>query len=620
MFSVIILSVVLIGVSFFWALDMNKAAKSSKGFACTFATVFSDIQNGYKDDKITFVGIGGFKYMLQSLRDDVTGLRENKDVTYLDNIINRNFPQAKTDLQTSLDRYYQDYKDKKITTCQTGDSLPDVTPGVVGGLTSQINDGVKNETASLLKVGNSLHETSKTVRGLVQKLDGDIINVYDTGLKMVGDAIKGLETAKKAVAKSLRFDKATGYIKTFLYFFTFGIFGLVLFNLFVMFMTMKLKKWLWMNCLSNVIMSCMCLFGAVVSLVAVISMIVSVLFINGCQFSDNILNDQKFAKDLLDPKTNQFALNCLYKDSSGDISFFFGNSSSTLMKDLNIFKDLGTFSQQISTFEGLTDSRAMTSFKENTLQKMLNYEVVDTLPEEASFNKNLENLNSKAKAIQAQDIFVLNEAKCPTDYQKSKNTDDVNTAKGSKYCMVIPKFTPSSIADRYNPNKDANAPYSALKKCTASHDNLITQMSSSLNTGPMQRFKTYLTKVKDSKVDAQALQGKMGKSAKFLGVLENGVKGVLDCRILRKEFDVFRKSLCDKDQGFAMTIALQGWLLTFIGPLLSCLGCCLCCQTRLSDRDKDKLEHGSSVIIHVQGEGKIDDTSFLSNNMDDEEF
>lgn len=604
-----------------WSVDMYKTVKTTNGFACSFATILSDIQNGYKDDKITFAGIGGFKYMLQSLRDEVEQMRKNKDVTALDSIINRNFPQAKTALQASLKSYYDGFKDKKISTCQPGTNLPDVSPGVVTSLKAQINDDIQKEMEALIKVGDSLDGTARKVKGMVSSLSGDVLKVYDTVLGTINKLHSGMGKFKGAIARTLRFDKMHGYMKTALIMFGLSIFGLILLNLFIMFVTMKMKKCLWMNCLSCIIMTGLCFLGAIISLVSVIFMIFSVLFINGCYFYDQVLVDNNYGKDIINNESNQFIKNCLLKDSSGDYSFLFGEKSTDFMKDLNIFKDLGSFSNQIKNYASITVSPSFTKYKDETLAKMLSYQSIDILPREGSFQINLKKLNTQAQTFQPKDTYVLNGDRCPAGYQKSTETDDVNTGKGSNYCIIIPKFKPTAIDPRYAPKTEANAPYAAMKKCTGSHDKLITDMTSSLNTGPIQSSQSYLTKVKNSQKDAEALEGKMKKTNEFLGAMKNGLKGVLDCRILRRQFDLVRSSLCDKEIGFGMKFALQAWLLTFIGPLLSCLGCCLCCQTRLADRDKDKLDYETDMNIELQGEnsGK-GNASFLSNNLGDNDL
>lgn len=50
--------------------------------------------------------------------------------------------------------------------------------------------------------------------------------------------------------------------------------------------------------------------------------------------------------------------------------------------------------------------------------------------------------------------------------------------------------------------------------------------------------------------------------------------------------------LCGSD-GFNRYFTLQAYLLTFLGPMLTLLGICICCQTRLADRDKHKRKVGA---------------------------
>jgi hypothetical protein len=57
-------------------------------------------------------------------------------------------------------------------------------------------------------------------------------------------------------------------------------------------------------------------------------------------------------------------------------------------------------------------------------------------------------------------------------------------------------------------------------------------------------------------------------------------------------------------EGVNRYFTLQAYLLTFIGPFLTILGLCICCQTRIADREKErederlKEEGGLGTRIH----------------------
>lgn len=587
---VLFLSIVIIVIGLFWVINMHKAIETSGGLACSVVTIFHDIQHGYKDDKITFAGIGGVQYFVSNLKDET---KKMQNVPELGNMINRNFPAAKKDLQDKIKAFYDNFKSKKVSTCEVGTGLPDVTPGVISGLTPQINEAVNKEVQALIKVGDSIDETARSIKQVADGQGKKIIEVFDNILDKLKEASDKVEEVKKEVLDKVDFTKSAKYLKMFLWYFSLGIFGLILFNLLIMCTTMKLKKCLWLNCFSKLIMSSQCCLGGLISGTSLTMMLIAVFLVNGCFYYDKAMVDKNYLKDVLNEKVHKISLKCLYKDSTGDLTELIGapGSPNNIMKNLEKFKDIGKFTDEIKVYKDTQASIAMTKYRDEFLKKTLAYEITDILPGKANFDTNLKNLNTKAHTIKAEDEYVLNEKKCPEAYQKSKPGDAVGTAKGSQYCIIIPQFKHDAIDPRYAPKTEANAPYAAMKKCTKSHDQLVTSMTSSLDSGPIQSSKGYLKKVRDSLTDAESVVTKMQKTAKFLGSMKGGVKEILDCRVLQKEMNLLRRSICDKDQGFGMRFALQAWLLTILGPLMSVLGCCLCCQTRLAERDKDKKSY-----------------------------
>jgi hypothetical protein len=104
-----------------------------------------DVQHGYKDDKITFAGIGGSAYFLQSLKDETEKLKNSSN---MDNILNRKLDVTAKEFSDSITSFYNNYKGNTVKGCKPALTLGagnDVTPGVIKALTDNINDGVKTE-------------------------------------------------------------------------------------------------------------------------------------------------------------------------------------------------------------------------------------------------------------------------------------------------------------------------------------------------------------------------------------------------------------------------------------------------------------------------------------------
>lgn len=585
---VLFVSIVVLTLGIFWVINMHRAIESSGGLACSIVTIFHDVQHGYKDSTMTFAGIGGLKFFLTHLRSD---LKSMQNVTELENIINRDFPGAKQDLQGKIKSFYDSFKPMKVASCKTRASIPNVTPRMITELTPSINDAVQKEIETIVKVGDTLHETSQSIKQVADGQGQSIIKTLDDVLGYLNTASVQIEQLKKDYLDKLDFKKGSSYLKLFLWISSLSIFGLILFNLMIMYVTMKLKKCMWLNCFSKFIMSSQCCLGGMISGASLTMMIISVFLVNGCYYYDQSLNNKAYLKEIVSNTTYDIAVSCLYNDSTGDLTHLIGAGDA--MKNLDKFKELGNFTEQLKPFQNTTSSVTLTKYRDDFLKKVLTYEIIDPLPGNDNFDVNLKNLNDQAKTIEPKDNFQLNQAYCPAGYQVSKPGDAVTVGKGSNYCMIIPQFNHDQIDARYNPRTEANDPYAAMKKCTKTHDQLTQNMIASLDAtpGPIASSTAYFKKLSDSIKDAEVVVQKMNKTVNFMLGMKGNIKEILDCRIMRKELIMLKKSICDKDVGFGMKFALQAWLLSVLGPIMSILGCCLCCQTRLAERDKDKRSH-----------------------------
>jgi hypothetical protein len=173
-------------------------------------------------------------------------------------------------------------------------------------------------------------------------------------------------------------------------------------------------------------------------------------------------------------------------------------------------------------------------------------------------------------------MFQLDPAKCPSDYEKSKSGDSINYKLTEKYCIVAPDYAFDSVAPRYAPKIEANNPYTGVRSCTKSYRSKVDSMITSLNGDPVTKSTLLISNIKSSVVDVTSISNKLESSSKFLGEVSGKITKVLDCRLIRKEFLMVEKALCGST-GFNRYFTLQAYLLTFIGPMLTLLGICLCC-------------------------------------------
>jgi hypothetical protein len=227
---------------------------------------------------------------------------------------------------------------------------------------------------------------------------------------------------------------------------------------------------------------------------------------------------------------------------------------------------------------------------------------LDTLASGEEFKANLDNLNTKAQAIKSIDNYRLDAKKCPADAEPYKTGESrtYEPSGGKKYCIVVPDYGFDSVALRYAPSVEANNPFTGVRTCSQSYRNKLDAMLTSLNGDPITKSTKLVSDIKASMLDINTISNQLKASAKFLGEIEGKITKVLDCRILRKEAKMIEGALCG-GTGFNRYFTFQAYLLTFIGPMLTLLGICLCCQTRLADRDKHKIKRGSDKDVDGNG-------------------
>lgn len=122
--------------------------------------------------------------------------------------------------------------------------------------------------------------------------------------------------------------------------------GLIITNILIMFCTLYWRCCMGMNCLSKLLMTLKMTLGGLISTVAVTYMVIAILTSNFCGLFKSSLEDRSVLKNLLPDGIYNYADNCIYKDSKGELSFLggdalkgFGDSLKGL-DDIDKFKDI----------------------------------------------------------------------------------------------------------------------------------------------------------------------------------------------------------------------------------------------------------------------------------------
>jgi len=138
----------------------------------------------------------------------------------------------------------------------------------------------------------------------------------------------------------------------------------------------------------------------------------------------------------------------------------------------------------------------------------------------------------------------------------------------------VPEYTFGSVADRYTPKTEANEPYTGVRSCSSSYRAKVDQMIVSLNADPVTKSSKLIADINASVTELGTVSDNLKNTSQFLKEISGKITNVLDCRLLRKEAKMIEAALCGSS-GFNRYFTLQGYLLTFIGPLLTVLAVCL---------------------------------------------
>lgn len=98
-----IVSIVLFIGCLYWATQLHRTIESAQPLMCTGVTIVHEVQHGYKDDKITFAGIGGVSFFLNTLKTETEKLKSSPS---LQNLVGKKFKENSDKFGKAISDFY----------------------------------------------------------------------------------------------------------------------------------------------------------------------------------------------------------------------------------------------------------------------------------------------------------------------------------------------------------------------------------------------------------------------------------------------------------------------------------------------------------------------------------
>ena len=164
-------------------------------------------------------------------------------------------------------------------------------------------------------------------------------------------------------------------------------------------------------------------------------------------------------------------------------------------------------------------------------------------------------------------------------YPKSvAQSDLVNLFHGLYRCTKDYQKVMGEIIKEYNKTKEN--PNTVLYRLEQLN-NVIRDVKTK-NEDPSQGGKVA------SKSTLEKINESMNETLAFMRDIGGGVEKVFSCSIVRKEILLMRDAVCGYGNS-QERMALIATYMMVIGPILVYLGICMCCQIRISNRDRNKM-------------------------------
>ena len=575
----------------FWGINFQRMVESSGSLACAVVTVMHDLEYGYVDSHITFLGFEGLKFHLKGMQNEMNQIQQIPDVDTMKTFDYKNNISL---VSQDLTNFQNGFIHSQCRSCAAG-SDQEVTPQIVRSLGSFYQQ-VQVDLQNLTTTGKALNQMTEVVTkaGNATSVAKDTSKRIDFMLKDLDKVFDNLQIVKQKVLQNIQYQDLLKKAIFFLWVALVVFMVLAACNSIIVTITLHARKCLGLNSLAKMIMTLNCCFGGFISGISMTLIFISVVFVNGCYYYNQALKDRAYMKSLVDPGIYKFADNCFYNNSSGNFSYFFeGNdiSGTNLDQVFAQFNQLSSASLVVENsllISGLMNSTR--SYNQKQLLPRLNYTELDQLGSNDAkdgFSANLARLNTAVRPIRPKDFFTILDSDCPTGAaQSSASTKDEKQGLGSNYCIILPSYNFASITPRYgNPTPDSQ--YKSLKTCLSSYHNLIQKMSNSLSQGPLARAKPIEVNMKAQWSRFKSMEGGLNSTIGLMKTLKSNVTKMFNCKVYKREADILMSAICGQ-HGFGINFSLQAYLLTFLGPLMSLLGGMIWCQTYLVQKDIDR--------------------------------
>lgn len=577
---VLVIAITVLGV--LWSVYIFNSIGGLKRTDCAASQFFSNVRYGVKNNDLTFVGLGGVKYLFETLKSDINAL------TTPNNIPDQQLDVKADKLLPALKTYYDEYKTKTVTSC-TGTGT--ATPDIVSELTEKINKYIGMEFDILAENSKLVHGAAVTANEIAGAKGDEFKSSLDSFITQIADAETNVEKFQKDFLDTLDTDNNASIAKLVAWGIMLGTAGLMIFFLLLMACSLNAKCTGMTLCLEAILAILKMFFAFIINAIALATIAVGVITANFCVFSYDALNDKSLAADLFPSEVKNIFDICLYKDSSGNLLDLVDGSNLDQVTSLREMSE--GFAINLDDMNiTLTEPPSIKAFREEYIAKLRSYEVSDFLKSPADDPQvQVDAGNAIVSCTQDEwQDFATDCTKTPV----SQVADAADANLATDYCLVPSKWGAFTGTDRYSTvacAADAIPILTKLKAGIDSHDALLDQMDASLIAadGPKDVAVAIYTGLTNAKVEFDDLQTKMKKSVDFIASTVENLPAMMNCKVIRQEMRNILGNACYK---FGRNLAIQGIILCFIGPLMTIFAFCVCCtymQSKVAD-DLDDLK------------------------------
>lgn len=575
---ILVLGITVLGV--IWAVYIFNSIGGIKRTDCATSYFFSDVRFGVKDNDLTFVGLGGIKYLFQSLKEDINQL------TTPNTIVDQNLDTKADALFPSLKAFYDTYQSKTVASCTgTGTAQPDS----IRSLNQNITDFIGKEFTILQDAAKQIHTAAVTANEIAGAAGDGFKASLDEFIKQINDADGNVVKFQTDFTNAINTETNSGYAKLGAWIIMLGTAGLMIFFLLLMACSLNAKC---VGCtlfLEALLAILKMFFAFIINTLALVFVVLGVVVVNFCVFSYDAMNDKQLATDLFPKEIKDIFDICLYTDSSGNLLQLVGGESLTNVQGIRDMAEGFAVNLDELNITSL-EPPSIKFYRTEMLGKWKTYELSDFQASPADDPQVQVDAGNKIVTC-TSDEWQDFKGDC-TKSPVSATTDAADKNLATDYCLVPSLWGHTDGATRYptgNCAAGAATILTNLKKCVDEHDTLISDMDASViaTDGPKERAYAIYQGLQAAKTEFVDLQNKLKKSVEFIASSVESLPSMMNCKIIRKELRNLLGNACYR---FTRNFTAQAILLAIIGPLMSVFACCICCtymKSKVADDLKD---------------------------------